>query len=370
MEPFKSNFSTQLVICIADHLQEHIASFERKTFEDPIQKELENLELKERAQLIADHVHIALPDNHEERARVLRAMLHPDDADQPSDECGICGWGIFPLSMVVGQHGLDDFDGSLLLLKEMTKRFSSEFGIRYFLLADQDRTLSILRGWADDPNRHVRRLVSEGTRPRLPWAMQLPRLIDDPVPMLPILEALRDDEEEYVRRSVANHLNDISKDHPDLIARLAGDWMQGADKHREKLVRHACRTLIKQGHPIALKAFGFGKPKLHLDALSIETRTVELGGALTFSANLRSTSDEPQALVIDYLVHFKKANGKLASKVFKWKRVTIQAGRALPLCRSHAIRPITTRRYYSGKHALSLRINGQDFGYAEFDLSV
>ena len=178
--------------CIADHLQKHVVSFERKAFEDPIHKALEDLELKQRAQLIADHVHLALPDIPKARARVLRAMLHVANVDQQSDEHGIGGWGVFPLTMVVGQHGLDDFEGSLSLLKEMTSRFSSEFGVRYFLLADQDRALSIMLGWIDDPNRHVRRLVSEGTRPRLPWAMQLPRLIDDPAPVLPILEALRE----------------------------------------------------------------------------------------------------------------------------------------------------------------------------------
>ncbi len=370
MELLKHRFSPQLVTCIADHLQKHVVSFERKAFEDPIHKALEDLELKQRAQLIADHVHLALPDNHKARARVLRAMLHAANVDQQSDEHGIGGWGVFPLTMVVGQHGLDDFEGSLSLLKEMTSRFSSEFGVRYFLLADQDRALSIMLGWIDDPNRHVRRLVSEGTRPRLPWAMQLPRLIDDPAPVLPILEALRDDKEEYVRRSVANHLNDIAKDHPDLTAQLARDWMQGADKSREKLIRHACRTLIKQGHPIVLKTFGYGEPELLLDTLSIETKTVELGGALTFSVHLRSISDISQRLLIDYLVHFRKANDKLASKVFKWKNVLLQPGERLPLKRSHSIRRITTRRYYNGQHALSLRINGQDFGFAEFNLIV
>jgi len=370
LEPFKNNFSPQLVTCIADHLQTHIASFDRKTFEAPIHEKLGDLELKERSQLIADQVHLALPNDHAERARVLNAMLHPAGADQPSDEHGICGWGIFPLSMVVGQHGLDDFERSLSLLKEMTSRFSSEFGIRYFLLADQERTLDIIRNWVDHPNQHVRRLVSEGTRPRLPWAMQLPRLVDDPAPMLPILEALRDDEEEYVRRSVANHLNDIAKDHPDLIAQLAHHWLRGADKSREKLIRRACRTLIKQGCPNALQAFGFEKPKLLLDSLVIETKVVELGGALTFSAKLRSTSAKAQPLVIDYLVHFQKANGKLSGKVFKWKEAVLQSSELLTLQRSHAIRPITTRRYYAGRHALSLRINGKDFGYAEFDLMV
>ncbi len=371
MEPFKNNFSLQLVACIADHLQKHVASFDRNTFEAPIQRDLEKLELKERSQLIADHVHLALPSDHQERSRILIAMLHPDEdnhANQLSDEQGICGWGISPLTTVVGQHGLDDFDGSLRLLKEMTKRFSSEFDIRYFLLADQERALNIILEWVDDPNTHVRRLASEGTRPRLPWAMQLPRLRMNPQPTLPILQALRDDKEEYVRRSVANHLNDIAKDHPDLVAHMAIDWMQGANKERERLVRHACRTLIKQGHTIALKAMGVGVPKIEFHGLSIESSTVEFGDALIFSVELHSTSDRVQSLLIDYVVHFRKANGRLADKVFKWKQATLQGGEILSAKRSHSIRPITTRRYYNGQHALSLRINGQDFGFTEFDL--
>ena len=371
MEPFKNNFSLQLVACIAGHLQKHVASFDRDTFEAPIRRDLEKLELKERSQLIADHVHLALPIDHQERSRILLAMLHPDDenhANQQSDEQGICGWGTSPLTTVVGQHGLDDFEGSLRLLKEMTKRFSSEFDIRYFLLADQERALNIIFSWLDDPNTHVRRLASEGTRPRLPWGMQLPQLKVNPRPALPILEALRDDKEEYVRRSVANHLNDIAKDHPDLVANMAVDWMQGANNERVKLVRHACRTLIKQGHTIALKAVGVRVPDIEFHGLSVESSTVEFGNALIFSVELRSTSDGPQSLLIDYVVHFRKANGRLTDKVFKWKQVTLHSGEFLAAKRSHAIRPITTRRYYNGQHALSLRINGQDFGFTEFDL--
>lgn len=346
-----------------------MALFDRSAFEDPILRALDDLELKARAQLIADHIHLALPSDHENRSRILRAMLDPEGNEaRPSDERGLRGWGVFPLTMVVGQHGLDEFEGSLSLLKEMTGHFSSEFGIRYFLLADQDRAIRIIRGWINDPDHHIRRLVSEGTRPRLPWAVQLPGLIADPSPMLPILGALRDDKEEYVRRSVANHLNDIAKDHPDLVAQLAGNWMQGADKPRERLVRHACRTLIKQGHPASLKVFGFGEPKLRFESLAIKTRAVELGAAVTFSASLTSTSDALQSLLIDYVVHFQKANGKLAGKVFKWKQTVLQPAERLALKRSHSIRPITTRRYYSGQHAISLRINGHDFGYATFDL--
>ncbi len=373
MEPFKNIFSPELVGWLADHLGRHARGFDRLAFEGAILPTLDQLELKDRAQLIADAVHRGLPDDNAERARILEAILHPDEldhADQPSDEDGICGWAILPLTMVVGQHGIGDFDRALGLQKEMTKRFSAEFGVRHFLIADQDRALRIMSGWIADPNRHVRRLVSEGTRPRLPWAMQLPRLIEAPSPMLPVLEALRDDAEEYVRRSVANHLNDIAKDHPDLIADIAKSWLRDADSKRERLVRHACRSLIKSGHRGALEAFGLGAPKIAPVDIRIETPAVEYGGALNFSADLTSTAAQSRNLVVDYLVHFRKANGKLAAKVFKGTKLCLGPGETYTFARSHPIRPITTRKYYPGVQGLSLRINGEDFGYAEFELEM
>ena len=371
MEPFKNLFSPKLVSCMAYHLQKQLPGFDRPAFEASILEKLGSLALKERAQLIADHIHAVLPPAYSARHAVLYAILHPealDNADKASDEDGIRSWGIFPLTLVVGQHSLDDFENGLLLLKAMTQRFTSEFGIRDLLIADQDKALQIMSAWLDDPNHHVRRLISEGTRPRLPWGKQLPRLIANPAPMLPLLTALRDDESEYVRRSVANHLNDIAKDHPDLIAELANDWMQGADKHREKLVRHACRSLVKQGHPLALKAFGIEVPQLAEVSLVLGTPSVIFGGTLSFSAKLRSDSAKPQPLIIDYLLHFKKANGKLAAKVFKGSKLTLAAGERYTFRKNHTIKPITTRRYYSGEQGLSVRINGHDFGYVSFEL--
>lgn len=372
MEPFKNNMSPTLVACIAKHLEIHLKDFDRPAFESSILKDLPRLELKARAQLIADHVHGVLPTKHKARAKILRAILHPEKSSGVgglSDDQGIRGWGIYPLTMVVGQYGIADFEGSLLLLKEMTSRFSSEFDVRYFLVADQARALAIMSEWVNDPDHHVRRLVSEGTRPRLPWGMQLTSLVADPSPTLPLLEALRDDDSEYVRRSVANHLNDIAKDHPDLVAKLAKKWMIDASASREKLVRHACRTLIKQGHPGSLKAIGIGPPKIKLRSLTIQTSTVQFGDALKFSAQLTSTSKSQQSLIIDYVVHFKKANGTRAGKVFKWKTLSLLARETVSIERSHAIRPVTTRRYYDGRQALSLRINGQEFGAAEFVLT-
>jgi 3-methyladenine DNA glycosylase AlkC len=371
MEPFKNFISPDLVACIAAQLQIHLPTLDRASFEGAILKVLDGLELKARGQLIADHLHAVLPKDHSLRHKIILAMLHPVDdmnGEQTSGAEGICGWGMMPLGLVVGQHGLAAFEEALLLLKEMTKRFTSEFDVRYFLLEDQQRALNIMQGWINDPNRHVRRLVSEGTRPTLPWAMQLPSLKADPSPVLPLLKALRDDKEEYVRRSVANHLNDIAKDHPDLVANIAKEWLKNADTNRTRLVRHACRSLIKQGHKGALEAFGLNPPKLKLKKFSIETQNVMFGNDLIFSITLISTDKKPQNLVIDYVVYFLKANNKQSGKVFKWKKVTLEAGATLSMKKVHSIRPITTRRYYEGTQALALRINGEDFGFVEFDL--
>lgn len=378
MEPFKNNISLGLVDLIADQLDRHMPAgrhdFDRADFTGPVLAVLDGLELKQRSALIADHLHRVLPGDLGDRYQILGAMLHPaeDLTDQQSDDQGITGWGMLPLCDLVGRYGLADFDRSLDMLKTMTRHFSSEFDVRHYLIADQGRALAIMGKWLDDPDHHVRRLVSEGTRPRLPWGLRLQSLVTDPTPMLPLLTALRDDESEYVRRSVANHLNDIAKDHPDLVADLARDWLQGADKNRTRLVKHACRTMIKQGHPGVLAAFGLNPPELDLTALDIATPVVTLGpdGALEFTATLTSTGATDQALVIDYLVHFVKANGTRAPKVFKGSKLTLRPGEVATFTRRHPVRPITTRKYYGGLQALSLRINGTDFGWAEFELVV
>ncbi len=276
---------------------------------------------------------------------------------------------MMPLGMVVAASGLEDFEASFVLLKEMTKRATAEFDVRPFLARDQTSTRHHAP-WVKDESVHVRRLVSEGTRPRLPWGMRLQALVADPTPTLPLLEALKDDPEDYVRRSVANHLNDIAKDHPELVADIAKRWLKGADRNREKLVRHACRSLIKQGHTATLEAFGLNPPEIRVEGPQVLTAEVAYGDTVGFNIELVSTSSKTQDLVIDYLIHFRKANGTLAPKVFKWTKLTLAPGERLTLSRSHAIRPITTRVYYGGTQAVSLRINGQDFGFSEFELEM
>lgn len=370
MEPFKNLMSEGVVRLLAFHLGKSLDGFDADRFIASIVPQLEPLELKERVQMISDHMLNVLPTNAEARNATLVGMLHPDkhtSASKDSDTDGMCGWGVWPLTDVIGRAGLDAFDHSMDTLREITMRGTSEFDVRPFIASDPDRALMAMQIWAHDENEHVRRLASEGSRPRLPWGMRLHALVEDPTKTLPILETLRDDPSEYVRRSVANHLNDIAKDHPDLVADIAADWMTNASKDREKLVRHACRSLIKQGHSRTLAVFGVLPPQITTPKIEITTPIVTMGEALEFHLTFTSQAPRPQKLIVDYVVHHRKANDTLAPKVFKWKQLTVQPGEQIQATRRHPIRPITTRKYYSGEHAVSLRINGQDFGHALFE---
>ncbi|MCR4377322.1 MAG: DNA alkylation repair protein [Rhodospirillales bacterium] len=376
-EPFKNLMSLELIQGMAEQLSAQWPSFDQAAFVRSASHQLESLELKARAQQITGALARHLPGDFTHASDILLNSLAPAegcDVNAAAPETtGLAGWAIMPLADYVALRGLGHFEVSLNLLKEMTKRFSAEFAIRPFLLAEPQRTMDVLKTWADDSNLHVRRLVSEGTRPRLPWAMRLPAFIADPAPVLRLLETLKDDDEEYVRRSVANNLNDIAKDHPDRIAAIAGQWLKGASKrgaskNRERLVRHACRTLIKQGHTQTLKALGYQAPKIVLDRLSIPCPQVKFGQALEFEVSFTSTDQKDQPLILDYAVHHRKANGGMSKKVFKWKTITLKAGAKLNVARRHAMRPITTRVYYPGTHRLEILANGKSLAGADFEL--
>ena len=374
-EPFRNLFNEKIISSMGLHLARAWPEFNCSGFITMATNDLESLELKERSSQITDALVVFLPDDFEHAAAIMLESLAPEstpengyEIDWDNSDEGIVGWAIMPMVDYVGLHGLDNFDRSMTLFKEMTKRSSSEFGIRFFLLAEPERTLSVLKTWINDPNQHVRRLISEGTRPRLPWGMRLTSFINDPNPVLLLLEALKDDDKEYVRRSVANNLNDIAKDHPDTIAQIAGQWLIDADKNRRRLVKHACRTLIKQGHKDTLKSLGYGTPYIKLEKLEISTPQVKFGEALHFEMSLMSTSKQEQGLIIDYAIHHRKANGKTSPKVFKWKTVTLAPYAPLNAKRKHSIKKITTRTYYPGTHRVEIFVNGVSIGNKDFKL--
>ena len=225
-----------------------------------------------------------------------------------------------------------------------------------------------MQTWTADPSVHVRRLASEGSRPRLPWGLRLQALVSDPSPTAPILEALRDDPELYVRKSVANHLNDVTKDHPEWVLDRLSDWRIEASEDRRWIAKHACRTLIKRGHPRALGLFGFGqKPQVEA-ALRVAPARLCLGDTLVLSARLTSASKRAQRLAVDYVVHYVRAGGGRSAKVFKWTEIELPAGGALELVKKQTLRDFSTRRHYEGRHRVELQVNGHRLAEAAFDL--
>jgi 3-methyladenine DNA glycosylase AlkC len=273
--------------------------------------------------------------------------------------------GIF-LSDFVATFGLDEPDFALEALRHFTRFGSAEFAIRPFIQRDLDRTLQVMHTWTADPNEHVRRLASEGSRPRLPWGLRLQSLVQNPEPTGRILDALRDDPALYVRKSVANHLNDITKDHPHWVLDRLAAWDITTSPHRSWIAKHACRTLIKRGHPQALTLFGFGQKPAVIAALAVSPSTLQLGHALTLAATITSTARKAQSLAIDYIVHYIKASGGSSEKVFKWTEVTLAPGTTLNLSKKQTLRDFTTRRHYPGHHRLELQINGHRLSETAF----
>jgi len=371
-EPFKNSFNKKIIQGMAKHFQLQWSYFDARGFTKTASNNLGTLELKERSDQIMNAMIEYLPANFKKAGQIILASLSPsltgDIFGVTVDKKGIAGWAIMPITHYVGLRGHDHFNLSMKLFKELTKRFSSEFGIRFFLLEAPEKTLSVLEKWTSDKDRHVRRLVSEGTRPRLPWAMHLPLFIKDPSPVIDLLEALKDDDEEYVRRSVANNLNDIAKDHPNLVASIAAQWMKGASDERKKLIRHACRTLIKNGHQKVLRVFGFKPPKIKQASISLVAPEVMFGKALQFKVTFFSSVKKNQSLMIDYIIHHKKANGKTSPKVFKWRTVTLPANEKLAITKKHLMKKITTRMYYPGLHSVEVIVNGISIGKVDFQL--
>ena len=373
-EPFKNLFNPTLIAAMGRHLQRADPSFDRETFQRTATDGLDALEMKERAAHIQAALDPLLPTDFREACKVMLASLSSKtDEDWKAadiETLGICGWAVMPLAEIVAARGLDDFDHAMGALAEMTKRFTSEFAVRPFFIADPVRAVKIAETWAVDDNYHVRRFASEGSRPRLPWGLRLQSFVEDPRPLIPLLTRLRDDPSEYVRRSVANSLNDIAKDHPDLVASIAADWLKDAPKDRVRLVKHACRTLIKAGHAPTLAALGYGPAEVDVSPIILGAPVVNMGGHLEFSATVTSQAKAVQPLIIDYVIHHRKANGGTTPKTFKWKVMELGPGKSATLSKSHAIKPITTRVYYAGQHAVEVQINGKPYGEAKFELIV
>jgi 3-methyladenine DNA glycosylase AlkC len=343
---------------VADLLGAEHSGFDRKRFLAIATAGLANLTLIQRMRRTTDAARATLPDDFPAAVAVLRRIA----PGLPSGFTGI--W----LPDFVGQHGHAHFDAAMAALKFLTPFSSAEFAIREFLRRDPTRTLAVMERWSRDENEHVRRLASEGSRPRLPWSFRLDALVADPTPTAPILENLRADPSLYVRKSVANHLNDISKDHPAwMLARLKS-W-DLSHPHTQWIAKRAARTLIKAGHQPALHLFNFGtEPAVKVADFKVTPSRLKLGQTLEFSLSLTSTSRKAQSLAVDYVIHYVKASGGTSAKVFKLRELALAARGTQLIRKRQTIRDFSTRKHYPGSHRLEIQVNGRILARTRFDL--
>ncbi len=350
---------------LAGRLHDAHAAFDRDGFTVRCLAGLEALELKTRAHHIASAMAMYLPASFPEAAAIIVRSLEPEI--EATGNTGLSVLRYMPHDRFIEIRGLDHPSAAYAMQEEVTKRFSCEFSIRAFLVRHPEATLERMQGWAVHENAHLRRLASEGLRPRLPWAARVPALVSDPSPVLAVLELLKDDPERYVQRSVANNINDIAKDHPDLAVELCRRWLVDAPPARQWIIGHAMRHQVKRGNKRALALFGHHQsPRIEITDVKLKPKAVQMGGVLEFSFSLVSTARKTQDLAVDYAVHFVKANGGLRPKVFKIGKLALEPGAKASMGGKVSFADMTTRKHYPGHHQLALQINGQPFEIATF----
>ncbi len=376
-EPLKNLFGPEMVHRIAAAVAQVYDDFDVDGFTATALDGFEDLELTPRCRRIAAALAEYLPADRERAINILVDSLGPelpncDPADAPPgvDTNPMAGFIYISYGYFLSDCGGDHFDTVMRANYEITKRATSEFSIRTPLRDHTDATLEVLKRWAVDDNVHVRRCVSEGTRPRLPWSFRLKVFQEDPSPVIELLELLKDDPVGYVRRSVANNLNDIAKDHPEVVVGVAERWWADGDDNRRQLVRRALRSLVKAGHPEALNVLGFGAASpAQVRAVSIEPAAVAIGGKVKIALTIENPSSDPCGALVDLRVHFVKANGSASPKVFKGAELTLEPGESSVVSKTVSVAQHTTRKHYPGEHTVEVLINGTAHGAGSFTVT-
>ena len=355
-EPLKNAYNNDFVKRLASQFKKEVSSINEKQFiKTVLDTNWKNKELKDRTEHIADVMISFLPFDYKKQTAIL-IKIAPHFSGFTAT--------IFPT--VISKIGLADREISLFALEELTKYSTSEFAIRPFLKEWPD-TIEKMYEWSNSDNFHVRRLASEGCRPLLPWAMKLHQYVNDPSPILPILENLRNDSEDYVYRSVANNLNDISKNHPDLVLKICKKWINES-KTTKWVVKHALRTLLKQGNKTAMQLFGFGSiQSIEIIKFEIANNTIEIGNSTLLNITITNTG-ATKKFRLEYGVSYLKKNGSHNEKVFQLKETEINKGEVLQFTKKIDFKDLTTRKHYKGKQFTTLKINGNNVQTTHFEL--
>lgn len=361
----KDLYSKEFYNKFCDILQELIPSFNKQIFIKQIfDKTWPEKELKERMRHTTIVLNTVFPQDFNKATKLIEKLINQLRKNRITES----GLEFIFLPDYIEIYGIDHYDESVKSLEFITQFISCEFAVRPFIIHYKDKMLNQMLEWSLHENHHVRRLASEGSRPRLPWAMALPELKKNPQQILPILENLKIDPSEYVRRSVANNLNDIAKDNPAIVIDLARQW-KGISKETDAIIKHGCRTMLKAGNKFILQYFDLhDNPKIEVEALKILNKTVAIGENLAFSFRIKNKDTEPHTLRLEYAIYYLRQNGSLSKKVFKISEREIQSNEIIEIHKRQSFKIITTRQFYLGTQALSIIINGVEKITEEFEL--
>jgi 3-methyladenine DNA glycosylase AlkC len=358
MEPLKNMYGKVFINDLARMISKKYSKFDSSRFNKLVfTKEWKNRELKDRMRHITLSLNELLPFSFKKSIKILECV---------SIDIQKSGFELMILPDFVEVFGVDDWDESIRALEKFTSLASSEFAVRPLIIKDSKKMMKIMLAWSKHKNYHVRRLSTEGCRPRLPWAMALPEFKNDPTPILPILERLKDDPQLYVRRSVANNLNDISKDNPDVVLSLTKKWF-GQKEEVDWVIKHGLRTLLKQAHPKALAMFGHGNSNnLKVENLILTEKNIKIGGELSFSFNLLSRG-KGNKIRLEYVIYYLKKNGSQSRKVFKITERFIE-DKVSTFSKKQSFKEMSTRKHHPGKHKIAIIVNGKEFNCVEFNV--
>lgn len=354
----KRHFNGEAARLIGGKIRAVHPDFDVEDYAAEVDKRIPGLELKDRVLVLAEGLRARLPEEYTKAVPILLAILEDELAE--GEGMFNSSWFLMPVARFVEEYGLGHPELSLDAIEEITKRHTGEYAIRPYLEQHYELTMDRVARWALSPSHNVRRLATEGVRSRLPWARTLTVFVKDPHPVLEILEPLRSDPSEYVRKSVANNLNDISKDHPEVALATALRWLEESPTPETRwIVKHGLRTLVKKGDQQALALLGAtGGEHVLVPRLRIAPDAVTVGDTLVIDFDIENTDDRRHSIAIDYVVHHVRKNGRSIPKVFELTTLELGPGERRTLEKSHPIREVQTRKYYPGEHAVDIQVNG------------
>lgn len=374
MEPFKNIYNKKSMSIFAHNIKAAYPAFNKNQFLKLLFPSLLKLEMKDRVRSIAKAINDSIELSYRETIDILLLSLsplndHTHEKWEQKSPTGINSFMVWPLTQYVETYGIEDLKYSMYALREMTKRFTSEFSIRAFLIKYDQKVFPYLIKWKKDKNQHVRRLVSEGTRPNLPWGLKVENINANLERNITLISSLRDDDSEYVRRSVANHLNDISRLDEKLYFK-AIKIFKPKTPEVEKIIRHSARSLLKAAHPKILKYYGYNTPdKVELKS-SLDKKIVIEGDHLELKIHIKNTGARKLKVLIDYELFYLKNNGSHAPKVFRYRDTQIAANESLSFKKKIDFKKVTTRKHYTGVHFIAIKINGKLFKKIKFKVEV